>query len=83
MGPATPHAAETRGWFIQSCNRSVSQGWMLMAPMDGSVDEDTPEFGGRKLRVVPIPPDVGPRYLGDLEPKQAVRNERYWPTLGI
>ena len=55
---------------------------MLMLPKDGRADEDTPEFGGRKLRVVLVPPDVGPRYLGDLELKQAVRNERYWPMLG-
>lgn len=82
MGPETPHAAATRGWFIQSCNKSVSQGWMLMLPNDGSVDVDTPECGGRKLRFVIVPPDVGPWYFGDLEPKEAVRNERYWPTLG-
>lgn len=56
---------------------------MLMLPSDGSADEETPEFGGRKFSVVLIPPDVGPRYLGDLEPRQAVRNERYWPTLGM
>ena len=83
MGPETPQNAETRGWFIQSCNKSVSQGWMLMFPDDGSVAEETPEFGGRKFRVVLMPPDVGPWYFGDLEPKEAVRNERYWPTLGM
>lgn len=55
---------------------------MLTSPSEGIVDEETPELGGRKLRAVLIPPDVGPRYLGDLEPKQAVRNDRYWPTLG-
>ena len=56
---------------------------MLILPNDGSVDEETPEFGGRKLRVVLIvPPAVGPWYFGDLEPRQAVRNERYWPMLG-
>lgn len=53
-----------------------------MLPNDGIVDVETPEWGGRKFRVVFIPPDVGPRYFGDLEPKQAVRNERYWPMLG-
>ena len=61
----------------------MSQGWMLMLPNEGSEDEETPEFGGRKLRVAFIvPPAVGPRYFGDLEPRQAVRNERYWPMLG-
>ena len=55
----------------------MSQGWMLTLPIEGSVDVETPEFGGRKLRVLFVPPDVGPWYFGDLEPKQAVRNERY------
>ena len=53
-----------------------------MLPSEGIVDDETPELGGRKFRVVFIPPDVGPRYLGDLDPKQAVRKERYWPMLG-
>ena len=54
-----------------------------MLPSEGIVDDETPELGGRKFRVgfVP-PPDVGPRYLGDLDPRQAVRKERYWPMLG-
>ena len=82
MGPETPQALETRGWFIQSCSNSVSHGWMFMLPKDGRTEEDTPEFGGRKLKVAFGPPDVGPRYLGDLELKQAVRNERYLPMLG-
>lgn len=60
----------------------MSQGWMLMLPSEGIAGEETPEFGGRKLRVGFGPPDVGPRYLGDLDPKQAVRKERYWPMLG-
>ena len=53
-----------------------------MLPSEGIADEETPELGGRKFKVVFIPPDVGPRYLGDLDPKQAVRKERYWPMLG-
>ena len=80
MGPATPHAAETRGLFIQLCNSSVSHAVIDIFPNVGNAwEEETAEFGGRKLGVVEL---TGPWCAGDLGDNEAVRRDRYWPMLG-
>lgn len=55
---------------------------MLILPSDGIVAAVTLDLGGRKFGAPFVPFDVGPRYFGAFVDKEAVRNERYWPTLG-